>query len=66
MAQIHNVTEYNFYGSLYFDVFYESGRLVSYHEDRLPASVKNFLKDKKGEPHFSTIYNRVEIKYIHD
>lgn len=63
--QIKFVREYLFYGYKYYDVIYESGRLATVCDDRMPATVKRFIEsaDERREQ-YDKVFKRDEILYM--
>jgi len=63
--QIKFVREYMFYGYKYYDVIYESGRLVTVCDERMPKTVKQFIEkaDDRREQ-YDRVFKREELLYM--
>ena len=64
MAKIKGVIMYKMYREDWFDVVYQSGRIVTYTQPTLPATVEKFIDSATSrEEHFSKVFNRTEMIY---
>lgn len=67
MADIKFIREYDFYGTLYYDVVYgkpgNPSRLRMYSKDDVPKTVQKWLEDKEGEVQYNKVFEREETIY---
>ena len=67
MANIKFVSEYDLYGSTFYDVVYgkpgSPSRLYMYSKDDLPKTVQKWLEDKVGDTQYNKVFKREEIIY---
>lgn len=63
-AKIKFVRMYKYYRSNWYDVVYESGRVVTYLDIHLPKTVERFVESATGrEEQYCKIFKRTEMIY---
>lgn len=63
MANIRFIRMYDFYGTAYADILYETNRLYTYPAEEMPKTAYKWLKDKHGTKQYNKVFERDEIIY---
>ena len=63
MAKIFRIRQYMWYDEEWYDIMYESGRLVSYPVESLPKTAQRWMVDKEWDVQYDKLYKRNEVIY---